>query len=421
MEKKLLYITSRVFWPTKSGHEVHIYNYCRALNEKYRYCVDVYILDKKSEIDKAAQDKPNFIRNIIAGKNISKLNIFTNLITKTVFNREHWALQSSLYYNKENEYFVKNLDEKEHYDVLFVDMVRLASYKRAFSRNDIHTVLDMGDILSKRYYRQISNVSESSNVGGAYTNRMSKSFQSVLSLKWIQKAILRIENRLMKKSEIYWSEEYDSIILVSTVETDELNKKLSKPKAVTVRVGVNCDYFKELRETEKENKYISFVGDMRTAANSDTVDLIVSRILPLCKNVDKVVFVGKCSEQSIDKYRGNEKVFFTGMVPDIRDEVKHTAVFIAPMAYGTGVKIKIVEAMAMGMPVVTNSIGAEGIPGINGQHWFVGDTDKDIAAYIDELLTNSDKRTEMGRNAQELIESSFSWDATTKAFKNAGL
>lgn len=419
--KKLLYITSRVFWPTKSGHEVHIYNYCKALNEKYGYFIDVYIIDKKNVIDCAISDKPYFIHNVFSGKDISKLDIILNLITKTIFNREHWALQSSLYYNKKNEAYIRELDLKEKYDVLFVDMVRLASYKVAFNRDGIHTVLDMGDILSKRYSRQISNVSESSNVGGAYTNAMSKLFQSILSPKWVQKAILTIESSLMKKSEIEWAEKYDSVILVSTVETDELNQKLTKPKAVTVRVGVDCEYFGEQRENRVEERNVSFVGDMRTSANSDTVDLIISNIIPLCKKVEKVVFVGKCSDQIKEKYSSNEKVLFTGMVPDIRDAVKNTAVFIAPMAYGTGVKIKIVEAMAMGMPVVTNSIGAEGIPGVNGQHWFVGNTYEEIAAYIDELVSDIDKRSVMGRNAQELINCKFSWDAATRAFKDAGL
>ena len=110
--KKLLYITSRVFWPTKSGHEVHIYNYCKALNEKYGYCVDVYILDKKSEIDNAISSKPSFINNVFSGKSISKLDIISNLITKTLFNKEHWALQSSLYFNQKNKAYLEELDTK---------------------------------------------------------------------------------------------------------------------------------------------------------------------------------------------------------------------------------------------------------------------------------------------------------------------
>lgn len=421
MQKKILYLTSRVFWPTKSGHEVHIYNYCRALNEKYGYCVDVYIFEDQKNVEAALKDKPAFLRNIICGEKVTKLNILGNGIGKTVLGKEHWPLQASLYFNKANCEKMQRMNEQEHYDVLFVDMIRLAPYIRAFPKDTMLTVLDMGDLLSKRYKRQISSVSENSNIGGAYTDNMSKGMQSIFKPKWIQTAILKTENKLMEKAEIFWAEKYDSVILVSTVETEELNRKLSKPKAVTVRVGVDSDFFGEERQIEKGTGLISFVGDMRTAANSDTVGYVISNILPLCKNVKQASFIGKCPDSLREAYQQNSLVRFTGMVPDLRDEVKRTNVFLAPMAYGTGVKIKIVEAMAMGMPVVTNPVGAEGIPGENGVHWFVGNNDAEIAGYVDRLLSDPQACSEMGKNAQCLVDGSFSWNAATKAFAKAGL
>lgn len=419
--KKLLYLTSRVFWPTKSGHEVHIYNYCKALHEKFGYMVDVYILDDKKIVEDSLSNKPEFLRSVICGEKISKGSVLRNLLGRTFCGKERWSLQTSLYFNKENCKSLNTLNEIEHYDVLFVDMVRLAPYLYAFSNTPKLSVLDMGDMLSKRYKKQIDNVSEKSNVGGAYSNNMSKTMQFILRSKWIQTIILKIENKLMASSELFWAEKYDSVILVSTVETDELNSKLSKHKAVTVRVGVDNNYFGEERNIQKEDGLVTFVGDMRTAANSDTVGNIVNDILPLCRNIKRVHFVGKCPDSLRNTYLDNEKVIFTGMVPDIRDEVKRARVFLAPMAYGTGVKIKIVEAMAMGMPVVTNTVGAEGIPGENGYHWYVGNTNKEIANYVDELIVNEEKCEQIGTRAQRLVDEYYSWDTATKAFAEAGL
>ena len=96
MQKKLLYITSRVFWPTKSGHEVHIYNYCRALSERYGYIVDIYIFEERRTVETAKKNKPTFIRNIICSEKISKLDIMGNVLNKTIFGKEHWPFQSSL-------------------------------------------------------------------------------------------------------------------------------------------------------------------------------------------------------------------------------------------------------------------------------------------------------------------------------------
>lgn len=421
MQKKLLYITSRVFWPTKSGHEVHIYNYCKALKERYGYCIDIYILEDYKTVESSKSIKPEFIRNIFCGKKISILNIIVNLLGKTFLNKNHWPLQSSLYYSKANCKVIKKINNSEHYDVLFIDMIRLAPYIKPFEQLSALKVLDMGDLLSKRYKRQINSVNNNSNVGGAYTSEMSGVMQTLLKARPIQSMILRLEYRLMAKAEIYWAEKYDSIILVSTLETEELNNKLSHKKAVTVHVGVNNEYFVENINVNKENGYIAFVGDMRTSANSDTVKYIVENIMPLCQKIKQVKFIGKCPKNILQAYKSNEKIVFVGMVSDIRSEVKKTNVFLAPMAYGTGVKIKIIEAMAMGMPVVTNAIGAEGIPGVNGVHWYVGKTDQEIAKYVDELISNHDKCTEIGCNAQQLVKEHFSWEAATRAFEEAGL
>ena len=421
MQKKLLYLASRVFWPTKDGHEVHILNYCRALHEKYGYTVDVYIFEKQEIVEKALADKPGFLRNVIAADRISKADILKNVLTKTVFGKESWSLQSCLYVSQANGKRLERQNLREHYDVLFVDMVRLAPYIRSFAGVPCRKVLDMGDLLSKRYKRQIASVNRNSNIGGAFTNRMPKAMRSVLKAKWLQAAILTVENKLMEKAEVFWAEKYDSVILVSEVETEELNRKLAQPKAVTVHVGVDCEYFGAGPWPAKVPGLAVFVGDMYTAANVDTVNYIASNILPLCKKVKQVELIGRCAAGLQETYRQNGKIHFAGMVPDLRSEVKKANVFLAPMAYGTGVKIKIVEAMAMGMPVVTNRIGAEGIPGEHGVHWLVGSSEQEIAGYVDELLDDPRRCAEMGRNAQQLVEETFSWDAATRAFARAGL
>lgn len=421
MQKKLLYVTSRVFWPTKTGHEVHIYNYCRILKEKHGYCIDVYIIDNPATVEAARSTKPDFIRNMICGKKISKRNIVGNLLGKTLFHQDHWPLQLSLYYSRANCEEIKKINDSEHYDVLFVDMVRLAPYIKPFEQLSMLKILDMGDMLSKRYSRQISSVNKTSNVGGAYMTNMSRGLQSVLRAKWLQILILKTESKLMEKSEVLWAERYDRVLLVSNVETEEINKRLSRPKAVTVRVGVDCEYLGERMDVHKDSGTVSFVGTMRYAANSDTVKYIVEKILPLCKEVKQVRLIGKCPENISKAYQDERHVVFTGMVPDLRKEVKKTDVFLAPMAYGTGVKIKIIEAMAMGMPVVTNEIGVEGIPGVNGVHLYIGNTEQEIAAYVDELISDPEKCMELGHNAQQLIEKHFSWEAMTTAFAKAGL
>lgn len=178
---------------------------------------------------------------------------------------------------------------------------------------------------------------------------------------------------------------------MSPIETDEFNKKYNTNKAVTVSLGVDYPYFSEELSVKKDNGRVTFVGNMATPANADSVRYIIDQVLPKSKNIKSLFFVGNCPESLREEYRENNKVHFTGKVDDLRIHVEQGMVFLAPIAYGTGIKTKILEAMAMGMPVVTNSIGSEGIPGVNGQHWYVSDDPKKIAQYADELLISSQK------------------------------
>lgn len=91
------------------------------------------------------------------------------------------------------------------------------------------------------------------------------------------------------------------------------------------------------------------------------------------------------------------------------------------LLYGTGIKTKILEAMAMKMPVVTNSIGAEGIHARNNEHWYVSDNYDELARKIDELLLNEDLRKKMGENSQKFVKDFFQWDIVFEQFKKLNL
>ena len=82
-EKKLLYISNRVFWPPMGGHEVEMFHYCRGLHEKYGYTVDVYAFDSVDKLDGVMQ--PYFLNNVYLAKKIGKLTKAWNIVSKSLF------------------------------------------------------------------------------------------------------------------------------------------------------------------------------------------------------------------------------------------------------------------------------------------------------------------------------------------------
>jgi glycosyltransferase involved in cell wall biosynthesis len=131
--------------------------------------------------------------------------------------------------------------------------------------------------------------------------------------------------------------------------------------------------------------------------------------------------VGSCPKSITGKYSGKANVKFTGFVNDLQSEVTSTAVFLSPIAYGSGIKTKILEAMAMKMPVVTNSVGAESISAENGKHFFIYDDYAEIAKCVDYLLDNPEDAIGVAENGCQLVTERYNWQTIWKKFKEMGL
>ena len=417
MSKKLLYISNRVFWPPMGGHEVEMYHYCRGLCNR-GFTVDAFVFDDETNVD--ISKKPDFINDVHLSAPISKATKIRNIMSKSLFRKKAWPIQCSLYYSKENFDKIKAI-ASQGYDAVIVDMIRLAPYYSAFDNLDGKKILDIDDTLSKRYKRQLVALDEKTVIAGQYNDRLPSFLQKILSSKFVKSAVLKFEIPRMERAEELYSQLYDNVVFVSSIETEEFNKSHAGNKAVTVAMGVDYTYFSEPKEIEKEFGTASFVGNMKTAANVDSVRMIIDKVLPHSKKLQKIYFIGGCPESLIAEYKNNPRVEFTGRVEDLREYVKKTHLFLSPLSYGTGIKTKILEAMAMGVPVITNSIGAEGIGAINHEHWLASDDVEQIGEYIDFLLDQPEEENRIGRNAQALVKDKFQWEYIFEQFSRLGL
>ena len=149
--------------------------------------------------------------------------------------------------------------------------------------------------------------------------------------------------------------------------------------------------------------------------------MIINDVLPYIKSDYHFYIIGKCPDYILERHKNNDNLIFCGRVDDLREYVKKATVFLAPIAYGTGVKTKIVEAMAMEMPVVTNSVGAEGIYAVNGKHFFVYDDPKKIAEVVDKLLSDRKFSEEIGKNAGHFAYTHFRWEKVLSVYKELGV
>ncbi len=98
-----------------------------------------------------------------------------------------------------------------------------------------------------------------------------------------------------------------------------------------------------------------------------------------------------------------------GQVPDIREPLRSHAVFVCPILSGAGMRVKILEAFASGIPVVSTTLGAEGLAGTHGTHYLLADSPTAFADAAIYLLENSDAAQAMAARARQLVETNYDW------------
>lgn len=415
--KKVIFITSRLINPVNSGTKVVLYNYCKGLKEKFD-CEIYQISFYEEEHDKNVV-QPTFIKEIQLveqPKLIEKLwNIFRySLISK------NWPIQVSIYYSKKTEKELKCYINKVNPDIIICDLARTAQYVRNIKDNKYIKVLEMQDLISKRYDRQAKATMSSQNAFGAYTNKIPYIIRKVISGEKLLKRILRYESKLLSKYEIEVSKEFEHVIFVSKNEAEQLNEILKEKKCFSVSLGVDYEYFSEKLGVKPKVNMIGFIGNMNISHNKDAVNNFIKNILPKLINYNpNIIFriIGMCSKEYKSLFKGNKNIEVTGPVDDLRMYSKECSLMVAPLTYGSGIKTKVLESMAMGIPVVTNEIGAEGIYAINKKEILICNSNEEFISEINKLLSKDYYRNEIAKNGQRFVKENFIWSKNLENFK----
>ena len=411
--KKLLFVTTRLFWPTDSGRKLSLYYYCKGIHEKYNCDIYIYSFLESGQTEKDIEKKPEFIKDVRLAKPIGKIDKIQNLVTKTLVTRK-WPIQCSLYYSRQNSEQIKKYCDEIQPDYIFTDMIRTSMYYDAFRHSRALKVLDMDDLLSARYERQLHAMYKS-NISGQYSGRLPGIINKLIGNQMVRNAVLTMERDLTAKAEIHYSKLYDKVIFVSAVETAYLNKKLPG-KAITIPVGINAVPERELAITP-EKYLLSYVGNLKVAANVDTLHWIISDILPKIHHNVKFMVIGKCPDDIKEKYKDNNHVIFTGRVDNLVEYIRKSQIFLSPILYGTGIKTKILESMSMGVPVVTNDVGAEGIAADDGKEFWVRNDSIVIAEQVDYLLEHYDVALRVAEAGKKLVEDKYEWNRIWEGFQ----
>ena len=410
-EKTILFVMPRLPFPASSGRKTSLYHYCRILSEELGYRLVVAAFLEKG--DDPAQ-KPKFIDKLIILPRASAKNRILEIVKDSIILRKK-PMQVALYWSTEAKKMVDDLVKIERPQFVIGDMVRSTEYIRDI---DAFRIADLDDRISLRYKRQLESDINGINPYGAFLYTVPKAIQTIMLSKPLKLLVMKNEVALLEKYEKEIGRICERTVFVAEKEVREFNQELKQDKAIAVPIGVDVDYF-SYRESRATKNIVGFLGAMSVAHNENAVRHFVAEVLPLIlKKVPDVVFmvIGGGASDDLRKLE-SEHVHFTGRVEDVRDYLGQCKVFVCPMTFGSGIKTKNLEAMAMGLPLVTTSIGAENIPADNGTDWIVEDKNEEFADEVVNLLNNDLKRKMMGKNARMFVENNFTWKVARDRFE----
>jgi glycosyltransferase involved in cell wall biosynthesis len=132
----------------------------------------------------------------------------------------------------------------------------------------------------------------------------------------------------------------------------------------------------------------------------------------------KVDFVGK-DLWKIKPLIHSEDIFLHENVPDVLPWFQQADILVVPLRQGAGTRIKILEAMAAGLPVVTTSKGCDGTEAVNGRHLLIADSAQEFAGEVDRLIGDKSLAAKLAREARALVEKKYSWEMAAASIHEA--
>ncbi len=232
-------------------------------------------------------------------------------------------------------------------------------------------------------------------------------------LRFERAASVNNDKELFEKARYYKSMElFNSSCsdVVFTVTKDEKEFLLNEEPSLHVEILPNIHEIYTKKKEFRDRKDIMFIGSFLHQPNEDAVIFFVKEIFPFIKKeIPDINFyvVGSDPMESILKLE-SESIKITGYVKDVSPYFENCRVFVAPLRYGAGMKGKIGQSMAYGLPVVTTTIGAEGIGLKNGLNSLIADNPVDFAESVIKLYTDENLWNTISINSVEHIERNYS-------------
>lgn len=381
---KFLFFANRVPYPPYRGDKLKIYNLAKRLSKSHELHLLTFAQSQEDLLYKEELEKIFAkVHFIYLPKWRSAVNCLTALWDSKPLQVLYF--QSTAMKKKLNEVLAA-----DNFDAIHVQHLRLSPYLR--ERHDLPRILDMPDAFSMYWERRMN----------AQNNPLLKIFGSIEY------------TRLLKYEKVM--KDYDLSLVCSVEDKEYLIATHGLKNIELLPNGVDLDTFKSSNHDYSHNHTLLFTGNMDYAPNVDAVSYFVNEILPIIRLKHPNVKFIIAGQRPVPKVQAlaSDNIEITGFVKDLAAVYDSASVVVAPLRFGAGTQNKVLEAMAMGVPVVCSNVGFKGL-GINSGDGAIMQTDTNaFADTVIQLLDSADVRRDVGTKGVAVMQSSFGWDSIAK-------
>jgi glycosyltransferase involved in cell wall biosynthesis len=382
---RILFVTCGLPWPPDIGPRVRDYNLIRHTAESCSVlvlslateggCPETARLGELCELVEAFPQRRRSFREHAAGLARGAL-AGRPLATHPFFYAEFAAR-------------IREVVASRRVDVVQIEHSFLAPYVLAVPKEaGCRTVLSLHNIGARQYGRMV----------GMKVGPVRRAGHLV---KWL--AMLRWEPR--------WARRFDHTVVVSQEEKRLLQRGDPTLPVTVVENGVDTRACRPLEPAGDDGGMI-FVGTLGYPPNSAAAVYFCEKILPRIRREvphAHLTVVGGNPPARLRRLAGEGFLTVTGRVPDVTPHYRDSAVSVVPLRAGGGTRLKILEAMALGRPVVSTSLGCEGLDVTDGRHLLIADSPEEFAAKVGLLLKSPRRRQDLAEEARLLVEKTYDW------------
>jgi len=378
---KILFLSPFLPLSLSSGGRIRTYNWLRFLGKKYEIHL-ISFIESEDEL-KYIPELKNYcsrietvLRRPVRGFKIKFFYLFGKM--------PYYIRQ---FYSVSMERTIKDSLENNGYDLIHGTHLTMAYYLRDIK--GIAKIAEAIDCLTRNSLQQLHK-------GRSLKDRI-KAF---------------IDWRKIKRYETSLYPRFDYCIMASSKDKGFLERMSPGLKASVIPNGIDVEYFSP-QAVKEDFPSLIFSGEMSYPPNEDAMFYFCTDILPLIEKSYpdiRLYIVGGSLSSKLKRFTScRTNVILTGFVEDIRPYLAKATISICPLRMGTGVKNKVLEAMAMGKAVISSSIGHEGIEALSERDIIIADNPEGFAQRTIELLSNKDLRDKIALNGRKIVGANYNW------------